>query len=55
MFAERKVPRRNKNGNIRWVWECRSNVDNHAWDLEVMGLAAVILTRKVALIPEYYQ
>lgn len=43
MFAEARLPVKDKYGQIRWRWINKHNKPNHFWDCEVMQLACVFL------------
>ena len=51
MFAEKKLPIKNKYGQISWKWQNKSQADNHAWDCEKMQVVGALIHPEITLIP----
>lgn len=52
MFAEKRMPVKDKYGQISYKWRNMNNADNHAWDCEVMMLVASLIHPSINLIPK---
>lgn len=52
MFAEKKMPTKNKFGEVVWGWKNVNNRPNHAWDCEVMQVVASLIHPHIQIIPK---
>lgn len=52
MFAEKRVPVKDKYGQVTWRWKNMNNLPNHAWDAEVMQVVCALIHPAVHVIPK---
>jgi hypothetical protein len=53
MFAEKKLPVKDKFGQIIWKWKNANQLPNHAWDCERMQVVATLIHPKIHVIPKF--